>query len=301
MSATGVLGRALAGVFALLAAGATGAAGAADIATAATGSARAARAATNVSANWAGYAVTLPAGTARRRAFRTVSASWVVQRVACTPGSRSYSSFWVGLGGYYRASRALEQIGTEADCSRAGGSVYDAWYELVPNAPVTVRLRIHPGDSLAARVTVNGRRVALWLRNVTTGASFSRTVRFNAPDVSSAEWIAEAPSACDDGGNCVSLQLANFGTMSYTGASATTVTGQQGTVSDPAWTQTRIDLRQSAGGGRFGVAAAGASASPSALSADGSSFGVSWMSSSTPGPANQAPPGFFVPGTGPAG
>jgi hypothetical protein len=92
------------------------------------------RRATNVSGNWAGHVVTLPAGNVTTKAFRTVSASWVQQPVSCVQGSRSFSSFWVGLGGYYRSSQALEQIGTEADCTRAGIAVYNAWYELVPNA-----------------------------------------------------------------------------------------------------------------------------------------------------------------------
>ena len=278
------------GVMATLAVGVSSASAAAP--------ARSLREATSVSGNWAGYAITLPSGNARSKAFRTVTSSWVVAPVTCDQG-RSYSSAWIGLGGFYRASPALEQIGTEADCSRGGSAVYSAWYELVPRAPVNLRLRIRAGDNVAARVTVNGRRVALSLRDVTTGAHFSRAVRFNAPDVSSAEWIVEAPSACDSSGNCQSLRLANFGTDGFAGASVTAQNGQTGAISDPRWTQTKIILRQELGFGRFGVAAAGASATPSDLSPDGASFSVTYSGSSPQ--TQQAPPPFFFPGAGSGG
>jgi hypothetical protein len=249
------------------------------------------RRATNVSANWAGYVATLPAGNVTTKAFRTVSASWVQQPVSCVQGSRSFSSFWVGLGGYYRSSQALEQIGTEADCSRGGIAVYDAWYELVPNAPVNLHLRIRPGDSVTARVTVVGRRVGVQLRDLSTGVSYSRTLRFSHPDVSSADWITESPSACDDAGNCSSLQLANFGTSSVTGASATAVSGQQGTISNAGWKTTAIELRDDTRGSRFGFASGATAASPSALSSDGSSFAVTWRRATPQG--SGPPPGFF--------
>jgi hypothetical protein len=256
------------------------------------------RAAANVSGNWAGYVATLPTGSATTKAFRSVSASWVQRPVTCAPGSRSFSSFWVGLGGYYRASQALEQIGTEADCSRRGLPVYNAWYELVPDAPVTLRLRIRPGDTVTARVTVVGRRVGLQLRDVTTGKTYARTLQFSHPDVSSADWITEAPSACDDAGNCTSLQLANFGAATFMGASATAVSGHQGTISDASWRTTTIELHDDARGSSFDIASGAATATPSALSTDGSSFAVTW-SSSTPqgtGPPPQdtgPPPGLF--------
>jgi hypothetical protein len=230
---------------------------------------------------------------AATKAFRTVSASWVQRPVSCVQGSRSFSSFWVGLGGYYRSSQALEQIGTEADCTRAGIAAYDAWYELVPNAPVTLHLRIRPGDSVTARVTVVERKVRVQLRDLSTGVSYTRTLRFSHPDVSSADWITEAPSACDDAGNCTSLQLANFGTANFTGASATAVSGQQGTISDAGWQTTTIGLRDDARAGRFGFASGATAASPSTISSDGSSFAATWRSAT---PQESGPPPGFFPG-----
>ena len=64
--------------------------------------------------------------------------------VACTANSQpTYSAYWVGLGGGGQQSSALEQIGTQADCSTSGTATYYAWYELVPSAPV----KLVPGDS----------------------------------------------------------------------------------------------------------------------------------------------------------
>ena len=60
--------------------------------------------------------------------------------MTCTAGIPAYSAFWVGLGGYASTARKhLEQVGTEADCDSNGVAHYSAWYELVPQASVTVR------------------------------------------------------------------------------------------------------------------------------------------------------------------
>ena len=61
--------------------------------------------------NWAGYAVTATSG------LRAVSGSWSAPQVACDQPFPTYSAFWVGLGGLKRSSNAIEQIGTEADCT----------------------------------------------------------------------------------------------------------------------------------------------------------------------------------------
>src|SRR6476646_1825620 len=79
-------------------------------------------AASTVSSNWGGY-VALPAGGAQQ-GFRSVSGSWRVPRVSCSAGLDTYSAAWVGLGGYRKSSNALEQIGTDADCSRSGRTHY---------------------------------------------------------------------------------------------------------------------------------------------------------------------------------
>ncbi len=73
-----------------------------------------------------------------------MSAQWRVPTGACSNGP-TYSSIWIGLGGYSRSSNALEQTGTELDCTREGRAVYSAWYELVPAAPRDVSLGVNAG------------------------------------------------------------------------------------------------------------------------------------------------------------
>src|SRR5437868_4540158 len=93
------------------------------------------------SSNWAGYAVNTSDGST---SFASASGSWVQPTADCSSGSPGYAAFWVGLGGFADASQALEQIGTEADCSASGGAVYSAWYELVPASSVRLKLTILP-------------------------------------------------------------------------------------------------------------------------------------------------------------
>jgi len=98
---------------------------------------------------------------------------------------------------------------------------------------------------------------------------------------SSAEWIAEAPSACSNSGQCTTLSLANFGTVSFTSAKATAA-GYTWTISDAASSPTAMDLHGSAGGffgRRFGAMATAAGATPGDLSSDGSSFSITWAES----------------------
>jgi hypothetical protein len=221
------------------------------------------------STNWAGYAIQRPGG-----AFHTASASWTQPAPTCRPGSPSYSSFWVGLGGFSGGSDALEQIGTEVDCTRSGRVSSSAWYETVPAPSYDVFRPVRPGDQIAASVTVSGHTTTLVLRNLTRGWTFTKQVRIQSVDVSSAEWIAEAPSDCG-GNSCQTLPLANFGSTTFSSVSATTVRGHRGSPSDPRWQLSRIRLRPS--GRQFAVnGPLGGGATPSGLGAGGSSFGVSY-------------------------
>ena len=102
----------------------------------------------------------------------------------------------MGLGGYAHSSDALEQVGVDADCSRYGHPHYDSWYELIPAAPVGIHISVHAGDEMTGSVTVRGTHVTLRLRNLTTGARYSTTRHTSQIDVSSADWIIEAPSSC---------------------------------------------------------------------------------------------------------
>jgi hypothetical protein len=203
-----------------------------------------------------------------------------VPTVTCTSGSATYSASWLGLGGYADTSRSLEQTGTETDCTRTGRTVSSAWYELVPATAKTIKMTIHPGDLMAASVTVKGTHVAISLVDQTTGKSSRRTLHMSKPDLSSAEWIVEAPAGCDTSGKCTQLPLANFGTTAFGSASATTSRGHTGSLSDAAWSAARIVLSQAGGGGsgRASVAS-GVGAVPSAVSSGGTGFSVAYSDS----------------------
>jgi hypothetical protein len=250
-------------------------------------SASASAAGSTVSSNWAGYAVSA-VDPATPLALGSVSGTWVQPAVTCTAGAAAYSAFWVGLGGYSRSSSGLEQVGSEADCSSSGRATYGAWYELVPAAAVPVPLQILPGDTVSASVTVAGTSVSVQIDDVTRGTSFSKQLTMATPDVSSAEWITEAPSTCTSTGRCRTLALANFGTVSFTAASATAA-GHTGSITDPAWTPTSVELQSTTAGffrrSRFAPLAAGAGAVPAALAADGGSFSIAWQ----PAPARPFP------------
>ena len=240
-------------------------------------SARAADVQQATSGNWSGYVV----GPQDDRTFKTVTGSWVQPTANCEArNGDTYAAFWVGLGGASSA-KSLEQDGTEVNCSADGRATYYAWYELVPKAPVEVDLAVRPGDHMTATTTVDGHEVTESIVNDTTGESFTKTLTMADPDVSSAEWIAEAPSACQGSvSDCTALSLTNFAKISFTSASATDSTGHSGSPSDAEWETAALTLDPSQGGDAqyVGLSSSG-SATPSALTANGSSFAVTYRRS----------------------
>ena len=159
----------------------------------------------STSSNWAGYAVT-------GGRYTSVSATWTQPSVSCT-STNTWSSFWVGLDG--DGSGTVEQTGTEADCS-SGRAVYSSWYEMYPKFPKNFSDTVAPGDVFYASVTTNGAgSFTLFLQNKTRGWSHTVSASLNSAKLASAEVIAEAPSS--SGGV---LPLSNFGTVSFSGATA---------------------------------------------------------------------------------
>jgi Peptidase A4 family len=245
------------------------------------------------SGNWAGYVV--GAGSdGGSSSFKSVTGSWVQPTAKCSSSGSTYSAFWVGLGGA-DGQEALEQDGTEANCDANGNAHYYAWYELVPKAPVKVDVAVHPGDQMTATTTVSGHDVTESIVNHTTGQSFNKTLTMSNPDVSTAEWVAEAPSQCQSGAtNCTALPLSNFGKVTFTSASATDSSGHTGTISSNDWSTAALTLDSgdsSAAGsipaaygygyGDTGSSAASGSASPSSLTDGGSAFSVSYKRGSS--------------------
>jgi Peptidase A4 family len=251
-----------------------------------------------VSENWAGYVVTSNDGSD----FSAASGQWTVPSVTCTANSQpTYSAYWVGLGGGSSdGSEALEQIGTQADCSASGKTTFYAWYELVPSAPVKLSLSIHEGDSIWARTAVSADKVSLYIRDRTTNRTWTRTLTMSSatPDTSTAEWVAEAPSECASStmSDCTTLPLANFGTVKFTDA-YTTSSGHTGSIGDSRWTAEELALEPASsdvfGGGPGGSFQGGfdgdstyssyitgsSGAAPSSLSNDGTTFRVKYGAS----------------------
>lgn len=158
----------------------------------------------STSTNWSGYVVT-------GSRFTSVSSSWTEPTAKCS--GTAYSSFWVGLDG--DTSNTVEQTGTDADCSGSTPQYY-AWYEMYPKYPVNFSNTVRPGDHLSASVTTNGSgSFTLTISDSTQAWTKTITARLKSAKLASAEVIAEAPSSSQG-----VLPLANFGTVSFSGASA---------------------------------------------------------------------------------
>jgi hypothetical protein len=224
---------------------------------------------TTTSSNWSGYAIHRTGVT-----FRRAQATWTQPTATCPGGQATYSSFWVGIGGYSGESDALEQTGTELDCSARGKSSSKAWYEIVPAPAQQIRtMVVRPGDKMSANVLVQGHQITLRLVDETRHKTFKKTFTRSTVDISSAEWIAEAPSTCVSANVCHVLPLTNFGSMRFSAAKAVTIHYQSGAISDSTWSTTKIILSDGApvfpglGGGSGG-------ATPTALGNSGLSFGI---------------------------
>jgi hypothetical protein len=137
-------------------------------------------------------------------------------------------------------------------------------------------MTVAPGDQLTAAVTVTGHLVRLQLSDLTRHTTFSRTVYVHQIDVSSADWIVEAPSECTSSSSCQQLALADFGTTAMIRASTQTSTGHRAGISDPLWRTTAITLSSAAGRFVGSGAGAGADAMPSNLVFGGSAFAVTY-------------------------
>jgi Peptidase A4 family len=243
------------------------------------GAPAAALADSSTSANWSGY-------VAHRSEvkFRYVTAAWKQPSAVCTAGRPTYSAIWVGLGGYGLASNALEQVGTTVDCSTSDRLLSSAWYELVPAPSKGIRMTVKPGDLIDASVKVVGQRVTLDLTDRTRRRSFFKTVSESTVDVSSADWIVEAPSRCSINADCQTLSLADFGSVRFAGARAQTTSGHGGSISSPLWGTTRITLFPD---GRTYIAyGTSGESTPSPLKKGGSAFEVDYSQTTvSPGPS----------------
>jgi hypothetical protein len=163
--------------------------------------------------NWAGYAVTPVA------AVSSVGGNFVVPTLTSSGGlQRGNVAFWVGMDG--NSNNVVEQIGI---VSLATNNSYSAWFEMYPAPSQTISMLVFAGDTIHAQVDYLGsNQYQLSIANLTSGVSFS-TVQASAEEEprSSGEWIAEI----------VGARLANFGSLTFTNASATLDDGSSGAIS----------------------------------------------------------------------
>jgi Peptidase A4 family len=182
-----------------------------------------------------------------------VSGSWVVPTVTGSGSGTTYSAVWVGIDGY--SDSTVEQLGTEQDVEN-GKAVYQAWWEMYSSGDgqpeqVISGMTIKPGDSISASVQylnsgTHSGQFELSITDSTESETFttyetSSAVQSPTASRSSAEWIIEAPTV----GSGVAA-LANFGSVTFTNASAT-IDGVTGPINDSAWQSQAINIATSSG------------------------------------------------------
>jgi hypothetical protein len=161
----------------------------------------------------------------------------------------TYSSVWVGIDGY--ADSTVEQIGTEQDVVN-GKAVYQVWYEMYSSGDqqpeqVISSMTIEPGDSISASVQYisSGAHAGDFELSITDNSrandSFttyvsSASVQSPTAQLTSAEWVVEAPSL----GNDVAA-LADFSGVTFTNATAT-IDGVTGPIDDSAWQSQAMNI-----------------------------------------------------------
>jgi hypothetical protein len=201
------------------------------------------------SLNWSGYEAT--SGT-----FTGIGATWTIPTVAAS-SSLTADATWVGIGGV--TSHDLIQVGTQAITGNGANQVqYEAWLETLPQATQQIPVTVNAGDSVTASLSqISTGQWQISFHDNTTGSQYAVQVAY-ASSLSSAEWIAEAPSDQDG-----LMQLDQFGAIPFSGAYVIQ-NGTQMTIAG-------------AGGAMLSMvnSANQAMSIPSALNSDGASFTVS--------------------------
>jgi hypothetical protein len=214
---------------------------------------------TATSANWSGYAVT-------GMDFTKAAGSWIVPALTCNSGAE-FAVFWVGIDGW--TSSTVEQTGTEGICL-GGTPVYLAWYEFYPALLVPIpSIAVKPGDKMSASVVYNTgtAEFTVEIKNETTGKDYSKSSTVAGAERTSAEFIAEAPSAV------IVLPLADYGTVLF----GKDNTGLGGCTAEDSATNGVIGSFPAASIEQITMEKNNVMESiPSSLSSDGSSFSVTW-------------------------
>ncbi|PPQ86922.1 hypothetical protein CVT25_009808 [Psilocybe cyanescens] len=183
------------------------------------------------SSNWSGAVLeSPPAG----QTFTTVTGTFVVP----TPKGNGAASAWVGIDGD-TAQASILQSGVDFTVTN-GRVSYQAWFEWFPNFAIDFsNFPISAGQSITVTVHSTSKTTGtVVLTNGSTGKSITQSV--SAPSASAAlagqnaEWIVED---FEEGGSLVTLT--NFGSVTFTSASASTASQSVGVTG-----ATIIDMQQ---------------------------------------------------------
>lgn len=237
---------------------------------------------------WSGYVV-----TGNHVSYTSISGTWTEPVMSCTAGTApGLSAAWVGLGGL--TTHSLQQVGVDANCNAKGHATYFAWFEILPDVAHNVAERIGAGDVITGTVKRIGLAlVELRLQNLTRHWTFDRKITWGSADVSSAEWIVEAPFSCKRF-TCKTSRLANFGSLSFHNVAAVG-NGHRGSLFDPAWTTTQINLAPCI----RTQATSRAGATPTPATKGGTIFGVAWVRDAGRPPPCKGPSGLLTVGVVP--
>jgi hypothetical protein len=156
-------------------------------------------------------------------------------------------------------SSDLIQIGTENSVSPSGQVTSEAFYEMLPAVSINIpSLSVSPGDQMTASIDeVSSGLWQMTITDLTTSQTFSQQFSYTSTN-SSAEWIEEDPSYSN--GRLVPFD--NFNTADFTNASTTSsgsVLNLNTANAQPITMVSKLDQPV---------------ATPSSVSADGSSFDV---------------------------
>jgi hypothetical protein len=213
------------------------------------------------SLDWAGYTITESASTPQQE-VTAISASWTVPAVAVST-TDTFSAAWIGIGGFL--DKTLIQTGTEHD-SINGQTVYSVWYEMLPDDSININtINVSLGDVISASIRLVDSGTNEWsiqISDVTNGQGFNQNFFYNSTRLS-AEWIVERPTV----NNRIS-SLADFGSITFSGMSVA-VNQNDGAISNFPYSQVVMNNQQSV-----------QLTSVSSISANGSSFKVTYLASS---------------------
>jgi peptidase A4-like protein len=142
--------------------------------------------------NWAGYAVTPPAG----HGITAVHTSFVVPTVSdVIPG---FAATWTGIGGYTSAD--LIQAGVGEQFAPGFGPSYYVWYETLPDSEIDIsgctgdaNCSVSHGDAISVGISMVSPGHWLITMNDVHRWSWHTTVTYTSSE-SSAEWVLEAPT-----------------------------------------------------------------------------------------------------------